>query len=343
VRELLDTHAWAFAAPLAERALAAGRLPGWIDVESLLTAANHPLTSGPLVTIAVCGKAGDPATDRCVASIRSLEYRSVEVMFVGGDDKGRRRAIADGRGDIVVVVDGRDVLDSQWLSKVVPVFLADPDVMAVAGLTLPRVTGQPIVPTLVRRWYRGPATPLGIGGTVAYWRTAAAALPRIDVETVLAAGQTMVYEPSALTWSEASKIADAASVPRLPGGRETVRSIDLAEPLRPIADATHDDRVRLNVSWHGVPIGTAHVQHGGGVISPLRQTDAVTQQLAAELLDARLQLGRRVVWANIVSGLARALAPKIGATASRRISGAASASESPAGSERSPRASGRAA
>jgi hypothetical protein len=351
VRELLDAHAWAFAAPLAERAIADGRLPGWIDVESFLAAANHPLANGPIVTLAVCGKPGDPAIDRCVASIQALDYRTVEVMFVSADDKGRRRAVADGRGDIVVFVDGRAALDSQWVSRVVQVFLADPDVMAVTGLTLPRFADEPVTPTLVRQWHRRSSTSpaaassqiAGRHGTVAYWRTAAAALPQLDIDAVLTAGYTVVYEPSALTWTDTARPAGPVSASTCAGMREAVRTIDLAEPLHPIADATQDDIVRLAVSWHGLPIGSAQVQHSGAVISPLWQTDAITQQLAAELLDAGMRLGRRVVWASIVTGLARALAPKIAAAASRRTSVSASAVKSPDVSERSPRASGRAA
>lgn len=341
VRELLDAHAWAFAVPLAERALAAGRLPGWIDVESLLTATIHGLASGPLATVAVYGEPGDPSTGECVASIQSLDYRNVELMFVSADDAGRRRAVRDARGDIVVFVDRAAVLDRQWLSRVVAVFLADPEVMAVTGLSLPRVIDEPLIPTLVRQWYRRGAFPSGTEGTVAYWRTAAAALPRVDVDAMLAAGHTVVYEPSALTWGITAG-RDAASSPAVfLRMREAVRAVDLAEPLRPIADATHEDRVRLMVSWHGVPLGTAHIAHYGAVISPLWQTDAITQQLAAELLDARVQLGRRVVWAHIVSGLARALGPNARATTPRRTAGDAAGSA--ARTERARRATGQAA
>ena len=53
-----------------------------------------------------------------------------------------RRAIAECRGDILAVTDGDAVVDRHWVTALVHVFLSDPEVMTVSGLTIPHAAAS---------------------------------------------------------------------------------------------------------------------------------------------------------------------------------------------------------
>ena len=88
---------------------------------------------------------------------------------------------------------------------------------------------------------------------------------------------------------------------------EAVRMVDVARPLQPITDAAEYERVRLIVARAGVPIGSVTIHHYGAAISTRWLEDVITQHLAAELLDARVGVGRTVLWARLVAEASRQL------------------------------------
>jgi GT2 family glycosyltransferase len=90
---------------------------------------------------------------------------------------------------------------------------------------------------------------------------------------------------------------------------EAVRVIDIAKPLTAIDDARHYERLRAIVTWRGAPIGSVILEHHGAVVSPMWLADVISQRLTAEVLDAEMAAGSNVLWANIVSELARAFLP----------------------------------
>jgi O-antigen biosynthesis protein len=102
----------------------------------------------------------------------------------------------------------------------------------------------------------------------------------------------------------------AAALRRLP---EAVRKIDLAEPVEPIADATAYERLRLVVSWRGKPIGVTAIEHHGAVVSRLWLMDAISWQLSAELLVARMNMSTGVFWSRLVADIADHLDPCVAA------------------------------
>ena len=90
------------------------------------------------------------------------------------------------------------------------------------------------------------------------------------------------------------------------------RTVDLATGLQPIADATSADDMVLDVTWSGTSVGTAHIAHHRGVVSPLWMADAIARQLTVEVLDARLGVGEHVCRALITADLARHVVGRLG-------------------------------
>lgn len=291
IRDILEFHGGLLAAPLVTRALALGCAPGWPDVRSLL---------------------------ECPPSL--LDCRSIE-------------------DDIVVVsVDHVDP-DPGLAAAARHVFMCDPEVMAVVGLVLPRETVAPLPDAaLERRWYRGAHVeflepPANAPMVAAFWWPALDALGRVPssfagkISALLRAGHTVVYEPAALAWhrnrSAIHPFAEhGAAVPRLAS-----RRVDLADTPRSIADVRDEQALQLSVSWDGRPLGRVDLAHHGAVVSPLRIHDAVSRELAWELLDVRLQLGSAAIRAILTSELARHLLARRDGVA--RAAGACAASAEP--------------
>src|SRR5262245_20743388 len=169
VRQLLEQHAWSCALPLAERAVLSGIPPRAIDVGSMLLSQPPALPGGPLVTVAVCNRTPASQLQPCLDSLVALDYATPDLVLVdASDDRARvealvrdhyptirycsvagagsasRRAITECRGDVLALTHGDAVVDRQWVSRLVTVFLADPDVMTVTGLTLPRSIERPM-------------------------------------------------------------------------------------------------------------------------------------------------------------------------------------------------------
>ena len=263
IRELIDEHAKDFIVPLAERAVAMGRAPGWPDVESLFQGGPEKRLADPHVTVAVCTR--DRTTDlhACLDALLHVDYPNVELLVVDnapssdatrrlvadrypqvryvreprpGLDWARNRAILETRSDILAFTDDDVVVDPGWVTALVRVFLADPEVMAVTGLVMPHeltTDAQHIFESyggfgrgFARRWFRAPANvpvasahagtgKFGTGANMAFWRRVFDDIggfdPALDVGTctngggdlemffrVLKAGHTLVYEHSAI-------------------------------------------------------------------------------------------------------------------------------------------------
>jgi hypothetical protein len=343
VRQLLEQHAWSCALPLAEKAVHSGTPPRAIDVGSMLLSPPASSAGGPLVTVAVCSRTPAAQLQPCLDSLMALDYAPLDLVFIdASDDRKRvetvirdqypairyssapgagaapRRAVAECRGDILALTHGDTVVDCRWVSRLVAVFLADPDVMTVAGLTVPRSIERPMRASLPagapfgREWSR-----VGIdwshadgamqkvvelaGANIAFWQPGSSTV----------GPYTHVFEPSAIIRAESGQHVALAETRRVPMTHAS-RSVDLAAGLQPITDATDADALMLNVTWSGTTVGSAHIVHRGGVVSPLWIADAIARQLTVEVLDARLGVGEHVCRAILTADLARHVVGRLG-------------------------------
>ena len=169
VRQLLEQHAWSCALPLAERAVHQ-RSPAEMSRCQLdADVAAAASSGGPLVTVAVCSRTPAAQLQPCLDSLIALEYAPLDLVLIdASDDRTRvealvrdhyptiryscapgagaapRRAVSECRGDVLALTHGDAVVDRRWVSRLVAVFLADPEVMTVTGLTLPRSIERPM-------------------------------------------------------------------------------------------------------------------------------------------------------------------------------------------------------
>lgn len=343
VRQLLEQHAWSCALPLAEKAVHSGIAPRAIDVGSMLLSPPAGVPSGPLVTVAVCSRTPAAQLPPCLDSLVALDYAPLDLVLIdASDDRKRvealvrdqypairyssapgvgaapRRAVAECRGDVLALTHGDTVVDRRWVSRLVSVFLADPEVMTVTGLTLPRFIEPPMRAVLpagapfCREWSR-----IGVdwsqttgsmqhvleraGVNVAFWQPGSSP----------GGPYTQVFEPAAIVRAESASSPARPKTRRGPMTHAT-RTIDLATGLQPIADATGADDMVLDVTWSGTSVGTAHIAHHRGVVSPLWMADAIARQLTVEVLDARLGVGEHVCRALVTADLARHVVGRLG-------------------------------
>jgi GT2 family glycosyltransferase len=226
-------------------------------------AAEDLSSDRPLVTVAVCTRDRPSSLTRCLDALLALDYPDVELLVVDnapattdterlvresypsvryvcesrpGLDWARNRAIAETRREIIAFTDDDVIVDPRWVSELVRLFKADPQVMAVTGLVIPDRLDTPARRLFeiyggfgrgfVRRWYRGAAgRPIalehggagkfGTGANMAYRRRVFDEIggfdPALDVGTVtngggdlemffrvLKYGHTLVYEPAAI-------------------------------------------------------------------------------------------------------------------------------------------------
>ncbi len=299
--------------------------------------------SGPLVTVAVCSRTPAAQLQPCLDSLIALDYASLDLVLIdASDDRTRvetlirdqyptiryssapgagaapRRAVSECRGDVLALTHGDAVVDRRWVSRLVSVFLADPEVMTVNGLTLPRSIEPPMRTALpagapfCREWSR-----VGVDGShadgsmqnvleraganVAFWQPGSS----------VAGPYTHVFEPAAIVRGASTSFPSIAEARRVPMTHAT-RAVDLAAGLQPITDATSADDLVLHVTWSGASVGTAHLTHHGGVVSPLWIADAIAQQLTVEVLDARLGVGEHVCRALLTADLARHVVGRLG-------------------------------
>jgi GT2 family glycosyltransferase len=469
-RELVERHAWGFAVALAARALERSHPPRRIAIEELLEPLDEGEQPRPLVTVAVCTRDRTNDLSKCLNALRALNYPNLDLLVVDnapettdtedllrrhypevryvkeprpGLDWARNRAILEARGELLAYTDDDVIVDPGWVSALVRVFTADPEVMAVTGLVIPdelETEAQRLFEIyggfgrgFCRQWYRASSTrPLapvhggtgkfGTGANMAFRRQMFDRIggfdPALDVGTctngggdlemffrVLKHGHTLVYEPAALVrhrhrrtyeqlrtqianngigfyaylvrtaccypnervaiarlglwwfrWWNVNRFVRAllgketipfeliraelvgslrglrryhrararaaeirARYPReptfaepvlTPGAAvtlvpEAVRVIDIAKPLTAIDDAVHYQRLRAIVTWRGAPVGSVILEHHGAVVSAMWLADAISQRLTAEVLDAEIGAGSGVLWANLVSELAR--------------------------------------
>jgi GT2 family glycosyltransferase len=240
--------------------------PNGLRLEALLDT-TPPAYDGPtpLVTVAVCTRDRPDDLRRCLDAIEALTYPRLDVIVVDnapsddqtqalvqtafpavryvreprpGLDWARNRAILEARGEILAFTDDDVIVDPGWVSALVPVFTAAPDVMGVTGLVLPHeleTESQLLFEQcggfgrgFHRCWYRRPprGTPdaafyhhgpgrFGTGANMAFRRGVFDDIgpfdPALDVGTqttgggdlemyfrVLQEGHTLVYEPRAL-------------------------------------------------------------------------------------------------------------------------------------------------
>jgi len=337
VRQFVRQHAWTCALLLAERAIQSGRPLRMPDATALMQTPASSSVSGPLVTVAVRSRTEASRLQPCLDSLLRLDYPSLDLVLVdASEDRKRvealvreryprirytsapglgmasRRAIVECRGDILAVTDGDAVVDRHWVTALVNVFLSDPEVMTVSGLTIPQQLRRPFRTTLpagapfCRNWWRVREDYESIDGAtqralerassnVAYWRPGGPTPLR---------RYTRVWEPAALV-----RTMTVTPTSHPSNRRGAVRTFDCAVDLRegvvPISDASTYDRVRLNVTWSGEPMGTVGIAHHGAVISRLWIEDAIAQQLTASVLDAGLHLGPQVSQALLTADLVR--------------------------------------
>ena len=342
VRQLFEQHAWSCALPLAEKAVNSGIAPRSIDIAAMLLSPPASVSGGPLVTVAVCSRTPASQLQPCLDSLVGLDYAPLDLVLIDASDDRTRvealvrdqypairyssapgagaapgRAVAECRGDVLALTHGDTVVDRQWVSRLVSVFLADPDVMAVTGLTLPRSIEPPMRAVLpagapfCREWSRvgvdcsqtaGMQKVLDRAGVnVAFWQPGSS----------VSGPYTQVFEPAAIVRADSVSSHAHPETRRAPM-TQVARTVDLAAGLQPIADATGADDLVLNVTWSGASVGAAHIAHHRGVVSPLWMADAIAQQLTVEVLDARLGVGEHVCRALLTADLARHVVGRLG-------------------------------
>jgi hypothetical protein len=254
----------------------------------------------------------DASDDRKqVEALVRERYPRIRYTSAPGVGMASRRAIAECRGDVLAVTDGDAVVDRQWVSAFVHVFLSDPEVMTVSGFGLPRHLRRPFRPTLpagapfCRHWWRVGIDYESIDGAtqralerassnVAYWRPGGSMPSRY----------TRVWEPAAIVRTLTTTPAPHPATRR--GSLRTLdRHVDLRDGIVPISDASGHDALRLQVTWMGEPVGTIRIAHYGAVVSRLWIEDAIAQQLTASVLDAGLHLGPQVSQALLTADLVR--------------------------------------
>jgi hypothetical protein len=343
VRQLLEQHAWSCALPLAERAVYSGIPPKSLDVHALLQAPPSSISGGPLVTVAVCNRTLAAQLVPCLDSLLALDYAPLDLVVIdASDDRANveallkdtyptirycsspsasassRRAVSECRGDVLALTQGDAVVDRRWVSRLVAVFLADPEVMTVSGFTLPRSIERPMRASLpagapfCREWIRVDEESARGGGSLqqALERPTANAAFWLPGHSV-SGPYTHVFEPSAIVRAASSASTAHARNRRAPIA-PAPRTIDLANGLLPIADATDAHDLALSVMWAGAAVGTAQIVHQGAIVSPMWLADAIAHQLTVEVLDARLGLGEHVCRALVTADLARHIIGRIG-------------------------------
>ena len=146
---------------------------------------HRHLCPGPLVTVAVRSRTDASRLQPCLDSLLRLDYPSLDLVLIDASEDRKhvealvrdryprirytsapglgmasRRAIVECRGDILAVTDGDAVVDRHWVTALVNVFLSDPEVMTVSGLTIPQQLRRPLRTTLpagapfCRNWWR---------------------------------------------------------------------------------------------------------------------------------------------------------------------------------------------
>ena len=467
LRRVMNDDVGTVGAALVRSVLFDSHVPPRLDVARTLASPPGAPVEQPAVTVAVCTRERPADIDRCLEALQRITYSNLDLLVVDnapctdaterivrqhsrvryvreprpGLDWARNRAILECRGEILAFTDDDVVVDPAWVTALVEVFTADPEVMAVTGLVIPDELDTDAQRWFeayggfgrgfLRKWYRGPAGrsvaavhggtgKFGTGANMAYRRSVFESIggfdPALDVGTctngggdlemffrVLKEGYTLVYEPRAIVrhrhrreyvhlrdqivnngigfysflvrtataypderraiarlgawwlrwWSlrrlarslagwepiprelitgelagslrglrryqraraEADRIAAAwpnepgvhphrpsasRTAPRLP---EAIRTLDLANPLEPIADAVEYERLRLLVSWDGTAVGVATIEHHGATVSALWLKDAIVHQLSAELLAARVPVALGVFWSRLVADL----------------------------------------
>jgi GT2 family glycosyltransferase len=264
LRRIIDDHAGAVGAALIRAIAFAPDLTQRVDVASLLAPRRPSRLELPRVTVAVCTRERPDDIARCLHGLGRIDYPNLDLLVVDnapctdatervvrryrqvryvreprpGLDWARNRAILECRGEILAYTDDDVVVDPGWVSALVDVFTADPEVMAITGLVMPHeldTDAQRLFEAyggfgrgFHRKWTRaaadrpfarehGGAGKFGTGANMAYRRSLFDRIggfdPALDVGTcthgggdlemffrVLKEGHTLVYEPRAIVW-----------------------------------------------------------------------------------------------------------------------------------------------
>jgi O-antigen biosynthesis protein len=88
-----------------------------------------------------------------------------------------------------------------------------------------------------------------------------------------------------------------------------VRTVELAEPLRPINDVAGYRAVRVYPTWKGRPLGCVEIPNLGQSISTIRLVDALVTTLGLHLIEPGRTVSDHTIWAEMVSALRRGSPP----------------------------------
>ena len=218
----------------------------------------------PPLTVAVCTRDRPDDLADCLDALLRLDYPDLEILVVDnapatqatadvcaaragvrrvveprpGLDWARNRAVLEASGDIIAFTDDDARADPDWARNIVAPFVADPHVMAVAGLIVPLELETPaqilfeeygglsggFAPITLRPgadwgvrgvWHYALMAPHGSGANMAFRRSVFASTgwfdPALDVGTptngggdtemlfrVMAHGHALAYEPRAI-------------------------------------------------------------------------------------------------------------------------------------------------
>jgi Glycosyl transferase family 2 len=334
IRQFIHEHAWTCALPLAERAIQGGR-PLMPEATALLQSPPPALSTGPLVTVAVRSRTPANRLEPCLDSLLRLDYLPLDRVLIDASDDQRHvealvrerypqirysrapgwgmascQAVEECRGDILAVTDGESVVDRQWVSALVHVFLADPEVMTVSGLAVPHSLRRPfrrVLPAgtrFCRSWQVREGDEASDGAIQRALERASSNIAHWCPLRPTPSRYTRVWEPAAIVRTLAPLPRSRPASTR--GAVRTLdRNVDLRDGVVPISDACDYDSLRLHVTWSGEPVGIVRFAHNGAVVSRLWIQDAIAQQLTAPILDAGLHLGPDVSRALLTADLVR--------------------------------------
>ncbi len=164
-KAILDEHHWAIVQHLVSHGLNMPESANGLQVDSLLDMSPPKYAgTGPLVTVAVCTRDRTPDLEHCLASLKRLNYPSLEILIVDnapsntntellvtrefpsfryvkeprpGLNWARNRAVTEARGKILAFTDDDVVVDPAWIDAVVETFAENSDAMAITGLVVP--------------------------------------------------------------------------------------------------------------------------------------------------------------------------------------------------------------
>lgn len=103
------------------------------------------------------------------------------------------------------------------------------------------------------------------------------------------------------------EIAEAPPSPPVPAALKpaAVRTVELAQPLSPLAGLEAYATVRVFVTWNGRPLGSVDIDNRGQPVGVSQLLDAIVDELGLSLLEPDKNLDADTLWAKAMTALAQ--------------------------------------